>query len=357
MLASPEVCRRRRRQTRSIGLAFSGGGIRSATFNLGILQGLARSGLLHQFDYLSTVSGGGYIGSWLAAVTKRYLASVPGSSFRDVEQALVPENYQPGERHERSFLRWLRLYSNYLTPRSGATSGDTWAMIGTWSRNCFLNQTILGLLFLGFFVLCDLMLLALVRSWGLGWDMVGCGCAVLFLAAVAMGFNVVDQTTREDISKSWFQRVKVTLTVMVPFLAASLLLNAGLWRLAVSDQYALRSGGMVPAIFQQSFLRWAAGGAAFYFVAWALVALFVALRRWFAGEEERRNGRHLRIAVFGGGGGCDQRQPAARIRRPLNPSAEWRRDAMGRDCVGSGRGGAAALELRRLSSGDYRQRL
>ncbi len=50
-----------------IGLAFSGGGIRSATFNLGILQGLAQLGLLRKFDYLSTVSGGGYIGSWLMA--------------------------------------------------------------------------------------------------------------------------------------------------------------------------------------------------------------------------------------------------------------------------------------------------
>src|SRR5579872_6920056 len=52
-----------------VGLAFSGGGIRSATFNLGIMQALAERGLLHKFDYLSTVSGGGYTGSWLAAFT------------------------------------------------------------------------------------------------------------------------------------------------------------------------------------------------------------------------------------------------------------------------------------------------
>lgn len=267
-----------------IGLAFSGGGIRSATFNLGILQALARRGLLHKFDYLSTVSGGGYIGSWLAAVTKRYLANVPGSSFKDVEKALVPEDYQPTIRHERSFVRWLRLYSNYLTPHSGPISGDTWAMIGTWSRNCFLNQTILGLLFLGFFVLCDVLLLALFRSWGLGWDMVGWGGAVMFAAAVAMGFNVVDQTPRKD--KSWFQRVKVTLTVMLPFLAASLLLNSGLWRLAVSDQWAVRSGRDVPVIFQQSLWCWAAAGAGFYFVAWALVAFSVRVRRRFALEKK-----------------------------------------------------------------------
>jgi hypothetical protein len=50
-----------------VGLAFSGGRIRSATFNLGVLQGLADLGLLPMIDYLSTVSGGGNIGSWLCA--------------------------------------------------------------------------------------------------------------------------------------------------------------------------------------------------------------------------------------------------------------------------------------------------
>src|ERR1700675_4221723 len=46
-----------------MGLAFSGGGIRSATFNLGVLQALAELQLLGKIDYLSTVSGGGNIGS------------------------------------------------------------------------------------------------------------------------------------------------------------------------------------------------------------------------------------------------------------------------------------------------------
>src|ERR1700751_6146903 len=52
------------------GLCFAGGGIRSATFNLGRLQGLASRRWLHQFDYLSSVSGGGYIHSWLAGGLK-----------------------------------------------------------------------------------------------------------------------------------------------------------------------------------------------------------------------------------------------------------------------------------------------
>ena len=48
-------------------LCLSGGGIRSATFALGLVQGLASRGLLGDFHYLSTVSGGGYLGSWLSA--------------------------------------------------------------------------------------------------------------------------------------------------------------------------------------------------------------------------------------------------------------------------------------------------
>jgi hypothetical protein len=53
-------------------LCLSGGGIRSASFALGVLQGLAKHRVLERFDYLSTVSGGGYIGSWLTAWIHRH---------------------------------------------------------------------------------------------------------------------------------------------------------------------------------------------------------------------------------------------------------------------------------------------
>ena len=49
----------------STALCLSGGGIRSASFAIGVLQALARLGVLTKFDYLSTVSGGGFAGSWL----------------------------------------------------------------------------------------------------------------------------------------------------------------------------------------------------------------------------------------------------------------------------------------------------
>src|SRR5205085_4210290 len=65
-------------------LAFSGGGIRSATFNLGVLQALCEAKLLTCFDYLSTVSGGGYIGGWLSAQLKH------GRSLDELQTALSP---------------------------------------------------------------------------------------------------------------------------------------------------------------------------------------------------------------------------------------------------------------------------
>src|SRR5262245_59820143 len=69
------------------GVGFSGGGIRSATFNLGVLQGLAEHGLLKYIDYLSTVSGGGYIGSWMHGVIKNRHGGDPASAERFLSPA------------------------------------------------------------------------------------------------------------------------------------------------------------------------------------------------------------------------------------------------------------------------------
>jgi hypothetical protein len=65
-----------------VGLALSGGGIRSATFCLGFLQGMHKLRLLRIFDYLSTVSGGGYVGGWWSAwLARDQLSSQIGDDF------------------------------------------------------------------------------------------------------------------------------------------------------------------------------------------------------------------------------------------------------------------------------------
>lgn len=122
-----------------IGLAFSGGGIRSATFNLGILQGMARRGLLKHVDYLSTVSGGGYIGAWYMAFLKRQAGSRPERA----EVLLDPEGKrQAGEPQEHPSITWLRRFSNYLTPKTGL-SGDTLTLAATYLRNLLLNLIVI----------------------------------------------------------------------------------------------------------------------------------------------------------------------------------------------------------------------
>ena len=157
------------RKNQVTGLCFSGGGIRSATFNLGILQGMVMQGWLPRFDYLSSVSGGGYIHSWLAAWLLRKSKEdaqlnkpqPPQSAWDHVMRRLYP--LATGDREHNQFvwprqIQWLRRYSNYLTPRKGLMTGDTWAAFATWLRNVLLNQSLLLSMFL--LVLCVPHLLA-----------------------------------------------------------------------------------------------------------------------------------------------------------------------------------------------------
>src|SRR6266403_6031548 len=119
-------------------LCFSGGGIRSATFGLGVLQGLARCGLLDQFHYLSTVSGGGYIGAWLSGWIHRAdggLTSVMAQLGQPRDSSRP--NPEPVE------IQNLRSYSNYLNPRLGLLSADTWTLFATYIRNLLLNWSVI----------------------------------------------------------------------------------------------------------------------------------------------------------------------------------------------------------------------
>ena len=117
-------------------LCLSGGGIRSASFALGVLQGLAAMGLLRKFHYLSTVSGGGYIGSWLSNLIRLHRGNVAA-----VERVLleIPEPHAIGN---------LREFSQFLTPRAGLASADTWAAVVMVVRNIFLNWFIFAPLLL-----------------------------------------------------------------------------------------------------------------------------------------------------------------------------------------------------------------
>ncbi len=138
-------------------LCLSGGGIRSATFNLGVLQGLARIGLLGKFDYLSSVSGGGYIASWLRAwMHRRGVENVVG------ELAKGPCAFAPLAPEPQPVSN-LREYSNYLTPLVGLFSGDLWSVAATIARNLLLNWLML-LPLLGAVIGIPLLFLLVIRT-------------------------------------------------------------------------------------------------------------------------------------------------------------------------------------------------
>ncbi|WP_240761611.1 patatin-like phospholipase family protein [Nitrosococcus wardiae] len=128
----------RRRQARlaagqpekdAVGLTFSGGGIRSATFNLGLLQAMHRYGFLKHVDYLSTVSGGGYIGSSLTWFMSCLKQDFPfGTSRRDNTET-------PG-----AIVSWLRQHASYLTPGEGI---DLWALSAAIIRGTLVNLLVI----------------------------------------------------------------------------------------------------------------------------------------------------------------------------------------------------------------------
>lgn len=228
-----------------VGLALSGGGIRSATFCLGLLQGMHEHQLLRMFDYLSTVSGGGFTGAWWSAFLSRRPripvpldrkdAQIASQRFNALVQAmpdklrinpetcaleaLAPLSDEDALRIEQGLngldhpdclsrvlrdlsrrqdqlfpgleaiepdtlaaappaqpmqqvstevqreptraasdagcgsavaappppdpVHHLRLFANYLTPRKGALSPDTWRAVAVISRNLLLNWLIL----------------------------------------------------------------------------------------------------------------------------------------------------------------------------------------------------------------------
>ncbi len=144
-----------------VGLGLSGGGIRSATFALGFVQALAKHQLLRQVDYLSTVSGGGYLGSFLGRLFQR-------NSYADVAQL---ETGLSTQAQHNGALRYLRENGRYLAPNG---AGDMLLGVTVVLRNLLSVHMVLGL-----FVLLLLLLtqLAYLLPAGLYAQLVGVSLA------------------------------------------------------------------------------------------------------------------------------------------------------------------------------------
>lgn len=185
-------------------LALSGGGIRSATFSLGVLQALARAPappikgkfkndeiggyLLPHFDYLSTVSGGGYIGAFFGSLflPERWdRCQGPKTGQEDNEAAprkAAEYAYEtlrfepPGRIHSQkdyendgvtgeASMAWLRENGRYLTPMG---SGDWFYALGLTLRNLLALHYVIGVPLLAALAFYSAVLSAVASTPSLG---------------------------------------------------------------------------------------------------------------------------------------------------------------------------------------------
>lgn len=224
------------------GVCFSGGGIRSATFNLGVLQGLAACRLLTRIDLLSTVSGGGYIGSWLLAWLHRLSESPEptGNSVQEAQSLLSPHQQHSVRDIEAEPVQRLRDYTNYLTPRVGSFSLDLWTDLALVARNLTLNLLALTLALLVLVSFPVILFEGFKIVAGFEGDLKTdpriqlSAATIAFLLQVSMTLvtrNVAKgQGHRSDGSTRWVARPEsIRLLIVVPLLCAAFIASARLY--------------------------------------------------------------------------------------------------------------------------------
>lgn len=134
-----------------IGLALSGGGIRSAATNIGVLQGLAQRDVLPRVDYLSAVSGGGYIAGCLSSLLTGRCGGAKFSTrwqqFPFREDKTEKEKKEEEEKDDRknnyklgrAQMHHLRTRASYLAPRAHHLSANVMRLLGAISSATFAS--------------------------------------------------------------------------------------------------------------------------------------------------------------------------------------------------------------------------
>jgi hypothetical protein len=153
----------------------------------------ANSSLLSRFHFLSTVSGGGYIGSWLSAWRQR-------DDFPTVWKNLCGR--PDGPDVEPPEISWLRAYSNYLTPRVGLGSADTWTGAAIFLRNLILNWLVIvpavAVVLLVLKVIATVSV-AVARTADMFWLHVGIALVGVACLIVAQAFTTRHRPTRRKL--------------------------------------------------------------------------------------------------------------------------------------------------------------
>jgi hypothetical protein len=242
-------------------LCLSGGGIRSASFGLGLLEALARfscsrgttDGVLNRIDYLSTVSGGGYIGSWVMAWVYRRWAAAGSqtcqSSFQEVVLALAGQSDVTVGDPEPQSVRHLRSYTSFLAPALGMTL-DTFTLAAIVLRNLLVNWVMLLPVLFAVAALAQTSgyLLISMRDWLSGspsHQLLRIVLGFLFaLAALAAG-EALPSHQQSGAKERWRRTCAIVFRITVP---------TGCWLLVVFPVPACPGGAS--ACDPSYFLRW-----------------------------------------------------------------------------------------------------
>ena len=256
-----------------VALCLSGGGIRSATFGLGVIQGLAKLTLLEKLDCLSTVSGGGYIGSWLSAWIRNHPQGLAGVAEALRRKPQSPQDIEP------SPITHLRMYSNYLSPRLGLLSADTWTLIGTYLRNLVLNWLVL-VPFLLSLLAVPLFYRAVVRTRPSVEFMASCVALGALLLLMNLTYAHLCRPSLRKLRSlktwEWFERQRSFLFFcLLPLLAGATVLTMG-WVWFQAAGHALDDLSLFGL---SSLSTLALGAAAMHVTAWLLAAI-VLRRPW-----------------------------------------------------------------------------
>lgn len=159
------------------GFAISGGGIRSASFGLGVMQALVSNNQLEKMDYMSTVSGGGYLGSALTWALKQ-----------DKNAGTTPETFPLGKKvapnqinnNGDSLLNFIRQHCSYLSPTKAL---DMISFVAVVIRSMLMSLTV----YIGIFTI-----LMTILVWAL-YAIVN-GILPLIDGAFGTSFFIVDRT-------------------------------------------------------------------------------------------------------------------------------------------------------------------
>jgi hypothetical protein len=219
-------------------LCLSGGGIRSAAFGLGILEWLAQARLLNGFQYLSTVSGGGYIGSWLSA----WIARDP-NGYAAIERKLSPSDRLGKEPAE---IQHLRKNTKYITQKSGLISGDTWAAVAISIRNVLLNWLVIVPFVCSTALIPQIMVsfIACMSWYYLNPLLI---IALFLISYFVYAFNSTRNLPRWTVQN--ISRTEFNIHCMLPFVASSLM-----WTCCIASWHDLINGAELYYVYISSFL-------------------------------------------------------------------------------------------------------